>query len=482
MSIRLSQALGTSTEAVPMVVLQLTPDAQATLGVSSVCFINPAEATDPKEGAVKGEFMESSGEMIETTKQVTEKVITGESSVKIDEAAFIPEVKESSESALEAPALEKKAESAFNFVKTVSAQATFPDPSTCHTWDNPFIIPVSAIDDNDIEGAHTTVIIPTVISNESLYTFSSQKFAVPIIDNDKRSLVISSSTHQVSESGETDTFGISLPENPTDKVYVTIDPDGQLDVGPKQLCFKPTTETGGGCGKAGCGGVKEVKSAEEASISEEKSARATSILGIKKAEATKSESGEIDVCNDWNQPYLITVSAIDDTLVEGEHNGILTITTESSDGFYHEIEQKINVTIIDNDFNVTTGGSTGFLSTNPIPVTPPKIDTNNAVDLACPHFTHYVKYGKLNPISEVKKIQEFLNKEMNAHLLVSGIYTRATERAVKAFQLKERSEIMDPWGLEAPTGWWYQSSRNRANEIVGCDEGEMKLDNGVLIS
>jgi hypothetical protein len=47
---------------------------------------------------------------------------------------------------------------------------------------------------------------------------------------------------------------------------------------------------------------------------------------------------------------------------------------------------------------------------------------------------------------------------------------------VKAFQSSFWSEVINPWNLEGPTGWWYKTSRFKANALVGCPEKEVFLE------
>ena len=67
--------------------------------------------------------------------------------------------------------------------------------------------------------------------------------------------------------------------------------------------------------------------------------------------------------------------------------------------------------------------------------------------------------------SEVMKLQELLNKFMDAKLTVSGIYDAATIEAVKAFQLKYSDEILAPWGVTEPSGIVSFLSLKKLNEL-----------------
>lgn len=106
-------------------------------------------------------------------------------------------------------------------------------------------------------------------------------------------------------------------------------------------------------------------------------------------------------------------------------------------------------------------------------VTPPVPGAVEALPASqCPMFIGY--YRKGNRGSEVKKIQVFLNKEVNAGLPITGWFGPATDAAVRKFQQKYFSVIIAPWvppeKAEA-TGYWYKTTRMKANQLSGCREG-----------
>jgi hypothetical protein len=126
------------------------------------------------------------------------------------------------------------------------------------------------------------------------------------------------------------------------------------------------------------------------------------------------------------------------------------------------------------DFTTTT---TPVTTNIPAPlVTEPKTE--------CPKFTQYLKKGNRdgsNGITEVSKVQNFLNKHFGANISVDGVFGTETYRAVNDFQSTYFSNILLPWKLSHPTGWWYESTRHFANFIESCPEGITRLDNGVSI-
>lgn len=100
--------------------------------------------------------------------------------------------------------------------------------------------------------------------------------------------------------------------------------------------------------------------------------------------------------------------------------------------------------------------------------------------LVCPYFTGYHQLGSDD--AEIPRIKTFLNNQLGTFLnAASTIFDQGLFTAVKEFQNRNASRILTPWGLTAPTGRWYQSTRKIANDIIGCTESVI-LDNGVLLS
>lgn len=123
---------------------------------------------------------------------------------------------------------------------------------------------------------------------------------------------------------------------------------------------------------------------------------------------------------------------------------------------------------------ITTPVSSGSVST-------PSTSTTGLVEALpasqCPVFTGYYKKGMQG--AEIKKIQIFLNKEVNAGLPTTGYFGPATFAAVKQFQNKYFSVIILPWvppeKAEA-TGYWYKTTRMKANQLSGCPENAVILE------
>ena len=89
------------------------------------------------------------------------------------------------------------------------------------------------------------------------------------------------------------------------------------------------------------------------------------------------------------------------------------------------------------------------------------------------YLTDYLRIGRANNPDQVKKLQQFLNDEMNAGLPVNGVFGPATFNAVTAFQLKYASDILKPWvafGLptdHTPTGYVYKTTKRWVN-LLKC--------------
>lgn len=88
-------------------------------------------------------------------------------------------------------------------------------------------------------------------------------------------------------------------------------------------------------------------------------------------------------------------------------------------------------------------------------------------DTNCPaYLTKYMRYGANNDPTEVQKLQTFLNTELGRSLAVSGYFDRATEQAVRDFQIIHRDEILIPWGLTRDSGYVYYTTQKKINEIM----------------
>ena len=71
-------------------------------------------------------------------------------------------------------------------------------------------------------------------------------------------------------------------------------------------------------------------------------------------------------------------------------------------------------------------------------------------------FTRPIDLGLSTNLKEdVIKLESFLNRYENERLTINGIYEKKDQEAVKRFQSKYKSYILDPMGLKKPTGTVY---------------------------
>ncbi len=173
-------------------------------------------------------------------------------------------------------------------------------------------VTVTAIDDTAIEGTHQCVILHTLTNGPAEYPSSIHvaNANVTIIDNNPGVVIRHSGNNTaVAEGGGSDTFEIFLSTAAT--TDVTLTPDAQIDLG------------------SGVG--------------------TSHTLNFTAA----------------NSPQTITVIAMDDTVIEGNHSGNITLNSSSASGSYDPASfvieganitsvTSLNVTITDNDVATTT--------------------------------------------------------------------------------------------------------------------------------
>lgn len=81
------------------------------------------------------------------------------------------------------------------------------------------------------------------------------------------------------------------------------------------------------------------------------------------------------------------------------------------------------------------------------------------------YLTAFIRVGQQNPPEQVKRLQTVLHNFEGANLEINGVYDAATIAAVNAFQAKYASEVLTPWGISAPTGYVYLTTRKKINEV-----------------
>ena len=164
---------------------------------------------------------------------------------------------------------------------------------TTDNWNAAQTVTVSAVDDSLVEGGHVGTISHAATSRSPDYDgISVVNVTVNITDDDTAGLSISASSLTATEGGATGSYQVVLTSQPTATVTVHLSPDSQISVSPTELSF--TTDN-------------------------------------------------------WNAAQMVTVSAVDDSLVEGAHLGTISHSATSSDPDYDGSISHVTVNITDDD-------------------------------------------------------------------------------------------------------------------------------------
>jgi len=164
-------------------------------------------------------------------------------------------------------------------------------------WATPQTVTVGAVDDAIAEGLHTGTITHTAAAagdpNYDLAVIAP--VVANIADNDAAAIIVTESggSTDVAEGGATDSYDVVLGSEPTADVTITLTPDSQLSTDVTTLTFTPL---------------------------------------------------------DWNVAQTVTVTAVDDSVVEGLHTGVVTHAVASADPMYAvAIIGDVTASITDND-------------------------------------------------------------------------------------------------------------------------------------
>ncbi len=119
------------------------------------------------------------------------------------------------------------------------------------------------------------------------------------------------------------------------------------------------------------------------------------------------------------------------------------------------------------------GGGGGWIYQTPTttPTVTPNIGgtTNNGQVLGatCTNLLdkNLLRASRKNSVSNVKKLQTFLNSKMGTKLPVTGYFGTMTYNAVKMFQTKHKAEILAPLKLTSPTGAVGVATRAKINAL-----------------
>ena len=285
---------------------------------------------------------------------------------------------------------------------------------TTGDWSTPQTITVTAVDDAFNEGPHTGTITHSA-SGGSYDGVSISNVVANITDNDAPDVTVTESggSTDVVEGGATDTYDVVLDAVPSGTVTITVSPDADVSVSDTSLVFTtgdwstPQTVTvtavndaivegshtgtithsasGGGYDSVSISDVvANVTDNDAASVTVTETSGSTDVVEggatdtydvvldlepsgtvtitvSPDADASVSDTSLVFTTGDWSTPQTITVTAVNDAIVEGSHTG--TITHSASGGSYDGVSISNMVSnITDNDapsVTVTeTGGST----------------------------------------------------------------------------------------------------------------------------
>ena len=174
----------------------------------------------------------------------------------------------------------------------------------------------------------------------------------------------------------------------------------------------------------------------------------------------KDENGKIITKNDWelgeifpNEEITITYTAIFNASTTP---GVYTNTAwvEALGGDYPQ------------DPDLSTDASSGTASSRVTVSGSVSANEGEVLGESCGlYMDKFIRQGMDNDREQVKKLQEFLNKEMGTNLPITGFYGSLTFQVAKEFQDKYPEEILVPWGLKDPTGIAYQTTLRWINML-----------------
>ncbi|MEG4121836.1 choice-of-anchor Q domain-containing protein, partial [Microcoleus sp. N9_B4] len=167
---------------------------------------------------------------------------------------------------------------------------------TSANWNVAQTVTVTALDDNLVEGNHTSTINYIASSSDTNYNaIAITPVTANITDNDTAGVTISQSGNStdISEGGTTDSYTVVLNSQPTNDVTIAINSDSQSTSSASTLTFTSAN---------------------------------------------------------WNVAQTVTVTAVDDSLVEGNHTSTISYAASSSDTNYNAIAiTPVTANITDND-------------------------------------------------------------------------------------------------------------------------------------
>ena len=177
---------------------------------------------------------------------------------------------------------------------------------TSSTWSTEQTVTVTAVNDSVAENTESVIISHTSSSTDPNFNLLSiSPVTVTVTDNDTASITLTESTNSttVTEGSTTDSYTLVLTSQPTSTVTITVTPDSSVTVDPSTLTFTNLT---------------------------------------------------------WDTPQTVTVTAVNNTTVDGTRTGTITHSASSLNSNYHNISiSSVTVTITDNDTTPSNTNNSG---------------------------------------------------------------------------------------------------------------------------
>lgn len=183
-------------------------------------------------------------------------------------------------------------------------------------WDTPVTVTATAVNNNIAEGTHTSTITHSATSADADYDgITIASVTSTITDNDTAGVTIASTdgATAVTEGGSTDDITVVLTSAPTSTVTVTLTPNSQITLSTSSIEFSSAN---------------------------------------------------------WDVAVTSTITAVNDSTVEGTHSGSISYSVASANWNYNGISvDSTSVSITDNDTAAETTTSNG--NSVPAPPAPP---------------------------------------------------------------------------------------------------------------
>lgn len=201
-------------------------------------------------------------------------------------------------------------------------------------------------------------------------------------------------------------------------------------------------------------------------VSEEMRADWNQVAVVQNGEVVQATDSVRSCEFDYNTDEITEIDKSSETLTDAE------VVMDELDDMDSDVEGSLECSFYNHEQPRRSGGSSsGTRVKERATPTPQVLGASTTVPACGMYLTDYLRMGKETSSTEVTKLQVFLNA-VGVKLEVTGAFDAPTDAAVRAFQAKYKSEVLTPWYLakivphENPTGWVYQLTRWKINNIV----------------